>query len=124
MKKPLQFTLKFLAVFFRILFMTTPIWGVMFLSIIVVSWLFARIEQISFCAAVYFAGVTALTIGYGDIVPHTAMGKGLCLLMGILGVITTGIIVAIALQAIKITYETLLVKPDNSQAKGNPQTLR
>ncbi len=105
---PFAFTKKFIVVFYRILVMTTPIWGLTFMAIVVMSWIFAEAEQVGFGEALYFAGVTALTIGYGDIVPLTATGKILCVIMGILGVITTGIIVAVAIQAMKITYKEVI----------------
>ncbi len=108
MKTSLTFTRHFLVIFFRMLIMTTPVWGALFLAILAMSWVFAEVEQIGFGDAMYFACVTALTIGYGDIVPATAPGKVVSVLIGILGVIATGIIVAVALQGMKITYETIL----------------
>lgn len=108
MKKALGFTRKFLFVFAKMLIMTVPIWGAIFMGIVVLSWIFARAEQIEFGDSLYFACVTALTIGYGDIVPVTGTGKVLSVFMGVLGVITTGIVVAVALQATRIAYETLI----------------
>jgi len=34
-----------------------------------------RFENLSFIDALYFVTVTALTIGYGDIVPKTQLGR-------------------------------------------------
>lgn len=109
MRKP-HFTRTFLVFFGRILVMTTPIWGMTFLAVVGLSWIFAEAERIGFGDALYFACITALTIGYGDIVPVTAVGKTMSVLMGILGVITTGIIVAGALQAMRITYDDVIEK--------------
>jgi len=87
--------------------MTAPIRGVTLLVIFGLSWVYAEFEKIGLWNALYFGCVTALTIGYGDIHPITAAGKIIALLMGILGVITTGIVVAVALQAMKISYEEM-----------------
>lgn len=48
---------------------------------------------------VYWAFVTALTIGYGDFVPKQALTKFLSILVGLQGMIFTGILVAIGVQA-------------------------
>ncbi len=105
MKTKLSFTKNFLLVFVRILARTTPVWGVMLLVILGLVWFFARTEGILFVDALYFGTITALTIGYGDITPLTNMGKVIAVTMGLMGVLNTGIIVAIALQAMRVTYD-------------------
>ena len=114
MKKPFAFTRKFLIVFLRVLAMTAPIWGVILLIIVGLSWFYAEVEKIGLWNALYFGSITALTIGYGDIHPLTAAGKAIAVTMGILGVITTGIIVAVALQAIRIAYEEMTGTTDKT----------
>ena len=49
-------------------------------SVLLAAGLFASIEQRSFADGLWWAVVTALTIGYGDIAPVTDMGR----LMGVL----------------------------------------
>src|ERR1700754_2743239 len=39
----------------------------------------------------YFCAVTALTIGYGDVVPTTTLGRIIAILLGLLGVLMTGV---------------------------------
>ncbi len=108
MKTKLGFTKKFLLIFFRLLAMTIPIWGVILLVLLGLVWIFARIEGISFMTSLYFGAITALTIGYGDITPITNAGKVIAVIMGLMGVLNTGIIVAIALQAVRVTYEEVI----------------
>ena len=59
------------------------------------------LEKISIANALYFTFITALTIGYGDITPATGMGKMISVLVGILGMILMGLIIAIATLALK-----------------------
>lgn len=108
MKTKLSFTKNFLLIFFRIMAMTAPIWGVILLVLLGLVWIFARIEGVSFFTALYFGCITALTIGYGDITPFTGAGKAIAVLMGLMGVLNTGIIVAIALQAMRVTYDEVI----------------
>ncbi|MEM5310283.1 potassium channel family protein [Paraburkholderia sp. JHI869] len=50
---------------------------------------------------VYFCAVTALTIGYGDIVATTATGRAVAIALGLLGVLVTGITTAAGVHAIQ-----------------------
>lgn len=38
----------------------------------------------TFLGAMWLISITFLSIGYGDMVPHTYCGKGVCLLTGIM----------------------------------------
>ena len=58
-------------------------------------------EKIAFGDAVYFAFITGLTIGYGDIVPHSGFGKVISVLLGFVGIIFTGLVVAAATRAVQ-----------------------
>lgn len=49
----------------------------------------------------YFCTITALTIGYGDIVPTTAFGRIDALLLGIIGLLMTGLVVAAAVRGVQ-----------------------
>jgi voltage-gated potassium channel len=50
---------------------------------------------------VYFCAITALTIGYGDVVPTTTFGRIDAVLLGLIGVIFTGLIVAAAVRGVQ-----------------------
>lgn len=50
--------------------------------------------------ALYFTYVTGLTIGYGDLVPKHAMARILALLIGLLGTVFTGLVVAVTVHAL------------------------
>jgi voltage-gated potassium channel len=53
----------------------------------------------------YFCAVTALTIGYGDIVPITAFGRICAVLLGLLGVLMTGVVTASAVYGIQVAAQ-------------------
>ncbi|PMZ30415.1 Ion channel, partial [Pseudomonas sp. GW247-3R2A] len=50
---------------------------------------------------IYFAFVTGLTIGYGDLVPKLAVSRVLAVLLGFNGVLMTAIFAAISIRAIE-----------------------
>lgn len=53
--------------------------------------------------SLYLAFITALTIGYGDMTPETASSKVIAVVIGIFGIIFTGIVVAASLKALEMT---------------------
>jgi uncharacterized membrane protein len=65
----------------------------------------AYFEKMPFADALYFTFVTGLTIGYGDIAPVTLAGRVVAILTGLLGVLITGLIIAIAVYALRKTME-------------------
>jgi len=50
--------------------------------------------------AVYFAFVSGLTIGYGDLVPKQPLSRVLAIGIGLTGMLMVGLIVAIAVRAL------------------------
>ena len=63
------------------------------------------VEKMPFADALYFAFVTGLTIGYGDIVMHTPVGRLIALLIGLIGILFTGLIVAVLVHAVRESIE-------------------
>ena len=54
-----------------------------------------------FGEALYLSAITALTVGYGDLVPHTVIGRCLSLGLALLGIMLTGIFAAAAVKALE-----------------------
>ena len=50
---------------------------------------------------IYFSFVTGLTIGYGDVVPKTGISRVIAVLIGLTGIVLTGIVVAVAVEALR-----------------------
>jgi len=65
----------------------------------------AFVEKMPFGDALYFSFVTGLTIGYGEIVVKTFLGRMVAILIGLIGIIFTGMVVAIAVRALQKTVE-------------------
>ena len=74
----------------------------------------AATEKVSFGKAVYFSFITALTVGYGDIVPGTTIGRLTSVLLAVVGILFTGVVVAVAVQSVRNAWEET-----QSQSKQN-----
>ena len=59
------------------------------------------VEKMPFADTLYFAFVTGLTIGYGDIVMKTPGGRLIALMIGLVGILFTGLLVAVLVYAVR-----------------------
>jgi voltage-gated potassium channel len=59
----------------------------------------------------YFCAVTALTIGYGDVVPTTTLGRIIAVLLGLLGVLMTGVTTGSTVYGIQAAAERAGLRP-------------
>ena len=73
--------------------------------IVIGALVIAFVEKMPFGDALYFSFVTGLTIGYGEIVAKTVLGRIVALLIGLIGIIFTGMVVAIAVRALQKSFE-------------------
>jgi len=60
-----------------------------------------RIEGWRLDEALYFTFVTGLTIGYGDFAPKHDFARLLALVIGFAGIVLSGLVVAVSVQALK-----------------------
>ena len=65
--------------------------------------LIGRIEDWRVGEAFYFTFVTGLTIGYGDFAPRHLSSRMLALIIGFNGIVLTGLVAAISVQALRAT---------------------
>ena len=79
--------------------------GVLTLLILAGGFAIAKVEGIKLGAALYFAFITGLTVGYGDIVPKTGLGRVLSIAIGLIGTLFVGLTVAVATRALRDTAE-------------------
>ena len=52
--------------------------------------------------SLYFAFVSGLTIGYGDLAPKTGVGRLLAIMIGACGILLTALVAAVAVKALTV----------------------
>ena len=84
-----------------------PIWGGIAILISFMGIIIGQLEEdLSVGEALYFAWVTGTTVGYGDLTPTTGSTRVLAIIIAIMGIVLTGIIVTMAIEAAKIVVES------------------
>ena len=91
--------------FWRTIWHISPISLALFVLIVINSWAISYLEKLPFGDALYFALITGLTIGYGDIVVKTPAGRILAVLIGFIGVLFSGLVIAVAVRALRESYQ-------------------
>jgi hypothetical protein len=99
----MRVSILFLKSFFKMLIALTPIWGILAILVSGLGIWVGIIEGIGWKDGLYFGWITGTTVGYGDIVPHHPLSKVLSVIIGLIGIINTGIGVTIAVNAGKET---------------------
>ena len=77
-----------------------PVLSVLLVGIVGLGLLVGWIEGWSISDSIYFAFVSGLTIGYGDLAPKTFVARMLAIMIGICGVLLTGLVAAVAVKAL------------------------
>jgi voltage-gated potassium channel len=95
----MKFTFDFLDMFVTGLFYIAPLLVSMLLVIVVLGHSLGRLEGWSRLDSIYYAFITATTVGYGDFHPRKRLSKILAIVIAFVGIVFTGIVVAIALNA-------------------------
>jgi uncharacterized membrane protein len=93
--------------FFIIIGRLQAVFLALFALIIGIAVVIRHLEKMPFGESLYFSFITGLTIGYGDIVVKTPFARLLAVLLGLIGIIFTGIMVAAALRAVERSLEDL-----------------
>jgi len=79
-----------------------PILSVLTTAILSLGAAVALLEHWPLFDGIYFAFVTGLTIGYGDLVPRRAISRVLAIGIGLLGVLVIALVAAIAVRAMEV----------------------
>ena len=77
-----------------------PVLSALLLLIVALGLVAGLSEGWSVADSVYFAFISGLTIGYGDLAPKTFVARSLAIVIGICGIVLTGLVAAIAVQAL------------------------
>ncbi len=101
----MEFTATFLKLFFWSIYLVGPL--LIFLSAIIVTLgqIVTRIEKWTKFDGLYWSFVTATTLGYGDIRPITKISKTLSILIALVGVMFTGLIIAVTLNTASVALD-------------------
>jgi hypothetical protein len=103
MKMFVRFSYHFFIIIGRLHAVLLALFALVVISAVVIS----LIENRPFGEALYFTFITGLTIGYGDIVVKTPFARLLAVLLGLIGIIFTGIMVAAAIRAVEKSLKDL-----------------
>jgi voltage-gated potassium channel len=103
----MEFSLYFLRILFVDLLYASPI--LLFLAVLItfVGHIVGRIEGWSRSDALYHAFINATTVGYGDFRPTTKVSKMLAIVLALVGLVFTGMVVAIAIHAADQAYASV-----------------
>jgi voltage-gated potassium channel len=95
----MEYTFSYFHYFFNHLAIAWPLLATIALLIITLGVIVGFIESWSRFDSIYWAFITATTVGYGDIRPLKPLSRILSVLIALIGVTFTGIIVALAINA-------------------------
>jgi voltage-gated potassium channel len=74
----------------------------LFFGLVIVAggFVISRCDGLSFEESLYFAFITALTVGLGDITPKSRAARVVTVVLAFLGMLLAGILVAVAVHAL------------------------
>lgn len=98
------FTFAFLHKFFWGIYLTLPPLLFLCVTIIILGLIVGQKEGWSKFNSLYWAFITALTVGYGDIRPSKKLSKILSLIITLVGIMLFGIIVAITVNTFTLAF--------------------
>lgn len=114
----MEFTLDFIQLFFWVIHLISPLLLFLCLIIVMLGQLVGRIERWRHFDALYWSFITATTVGYGDFYPLKKISRILSVLIAFVGVMFTGIIIAVTLNAATIAFEKHVDKRVIEKIKG------
>ena len=96
----MSFTIDFFYMLGEMVVLGWPILFVLLSCITALALMVGRIESWNAIDSVYYGFITATTVGYGDIRPSQTSSKLLAVVIALIGMILTGIVVALAVEAV------------------------
>ena len=77
-----------------------PVLSALLVIIVALGVVIGLVEGWPLQESIYFAFVSGLTIGYGDLAPKTLLTRILAILIGVCGVLLTALLAAVAVKAL------------------------
>ncbi|MGD8639746.1 MAG: potassium channel family protein [Gammaproteobacteria bacterium] len=100
----MDFTLTFINIFSYGIILAAPLLVFFLLAITLIGLFVGRRESWTVFDSIYWSFITATTVGYGDIRPLNKLSRILSVIIALLGLILTGIVVAVALHAATLAF--------------------
>lgn len=101
----MEFTFGFIDLFLWAIFLVFPLLLLFVFTIVILGLIVCRIESWNCFDAIYWAFITATTVGYGDIRPLHKRSKVLSIIIALIGMMLTGIIVSATLYTASSSIE-------------------
>lgn len=101
----MELTAAFLKLFFWLIYIVGPILLLLVSLIVLLGIIVTKLEKWRLYDGLYWAFITATTVGYGDFRPLKKLAKALSILIAILGMMFTGIVISVTLKTASITID-------------------
>ena len=101
----MAFTFTFLKLFSIALLLLMPLLLIFITIIVMLGQVVARLEKWPRFDGLYWAFITATTVGYGDIKPTRRSSRIIAILIAMLGILFTGIVLAAAINCVGTAFE-------------------
>lgn len=113
----MEFSLTFIHTLFLAIYLMAPVFLILLALIVTLGLIVGHIESWRKFDALYWAFITALTVGYGDIRPQRKKSRVLSVIIATLGIMLAGILVAITVEAASAAFKTH-IKPEILERKA------
>ena len=101
----MQMTIDFFRLFFLGIYFIAPVLIIFIFIIFMMGQRVGRIESWDRFDTFYWSFITAFTVGYGDIKPTQKKSKLISIFISLVGIIFTGVIVAVTVVALTKSFE-------------------
>lgn len=97
-----------------------PVLSTILCILTIIGMVIGYVEGWGVLDGIYFAFVTALTIGYGDLVPKHGISRVLALWIGFNGILMTALFAAVSVRAIEAAMQKVKAA---SSARSSPKDI-
>ncbi len=101
----MEFTIAFVKLFFWAIYLVAPLLVFFCFFVILLGQIVCSIEKWGKFDGLYWSFITATTVGYGDIRPLKKVSKALAVAIALIGIMLTGIIIAVTINTASIALE-------------------
>ena len=101
----MEFTLTFIKLFFWAVYLVSPLLLFLCFVVVMLGQVVGHVEKWNYFDALYWSFITATTVGYGDIRPLRKISKILSVIIALVGLMFTGILIAVTLNITSIAFE-------------------